>query len=204
MALLSALIATVLLMGLGVSIVLIGTLEGVLAAHDRGVRALREASLAGAHLAMADLRLQPSWSAVLAPGAGPLSAVPGRAIDPTLTPAAPWGGASLDLRQLTVEAASAADTGNGDPQLWRLYECGSLPELVAGTAGTPLYLAVWVADDPADGDADPLVDANGILAVRAAAFGPGNGMAVTAVSVRKTGRPAGPAEVRILTIRPQP
>lgn len=204
MALLSALIATVLLMGLGVSIVLIGTVEGVLAAHDRAARALREASLAGAHLAIADLRVQPSWSAVLAAGIGPVSAAPGRAIDTSLTPAAPWGGSSLDLRQLTVEAASAADTGSGDPQLWRLYECGSLPGLVPGTAGTPFYLAVWVADDPADGDADPLVDANGILAVRAAAYGPGNGMAVIAVSLRKTGSPAGPAEVRVLTIRPQP
>ena len=204
MALLAALIGTVLLMGLGVSIVLTGTVEGVLAAHDRTARALREASLAAAHLAIADLRAQPSWPAVLAPGAEPLSAAPGRALGSTLTPPAPWGGALLDLRQLTVAVAAMADTGGGDPQVWRLYEFGSLPALAPEVAGIPFYAAAWVADDRADGDGDPLTDANGILTVLAAAYGPAGSAAVTAVSVRKTIPPAGPPEVRILTIRPLP
>jgi hypothetical protein len=204
MAVLSATLASVLLMGLGVSIVLMGTTEGVLAAHDRAARALREASLAAVHLAVADLRRQPAWSAPLAAGIAPFSAAPGRAIEASVTPAAPWGGAPLDLRRLTVDVAAAADTGSGDPQVWRLYECGSLPGLVAAIATGPVYLAAWVADDPADADGDPLVDSNGILSVRAAAYGPGNGMAMTAVSVRKTTPAGGSAEVRVLTIRPQP
>ena len=204
MAVLSATLASVLLMGLGLSIVLMGTTEGVLAAHDRAGRALREASLAAVHLAVADLRRQPSWSAALAAGAAPLSAAPGRAMDTSLTPAAPWGGATLDLRQLTVAVAAAADTGSGDPQLWRLYQSGSLSELILGGPGGTAYIAAWVADDPADGDGDPLVDANGILAVRGVAYGPSGGMAVTAVSIRKTAPPAGPEEVRVLTFRPQP
>ena len=203
MALISALAATVLLMGLGVAIALSGTAEGVLAAHDSMTRALREASLAAAHLAIADLRAQPAWSSVLTAGAAPLSAAAGRARDPSLTPAAPWGGARLDLRQLTVDVAAAADSQGGDPQLWRLYEYGSLPHLVPGAAAGPFYLAVWVADDAADGDGDPSVDANGVLALRAAAFGQGDARALTAVSVGKTALPA-PAQVRILTIRPLP
>ena len=204
MALLFALIATVLLTGLGVSIVLMGTTETVLAAHDRTARALREASMAAVHLAVADLRAQPSWSAVLGAGTGPLSAAPGRATDPTLTPAAPWGGPPLDLRQITVDVGAAADTGSGDAQLWRLYEYGSLSGLIPGASTGPFYVAAWVADDPADGDGDPLLDANGIVSVRGVAFGPANMTAATAVSLRKTSPAAGPAGVRILTIRPQP
>lgn len=204
MALLSALLATVLLMGLGVSLVLLGTSEAVLAAHDRTVRALRDASMAAVFLAAADLRRQPAWSSVLAPGSTPLSAAPGRATDASVTPPAPWGGLPLDLRQLTLDVAGSAATGAGDPQLWRLYESGTLADLIPAGTDRPIYLAVWVADDPADGDGDPLVDRNGILAVRAAAFGPANAKAEIAVSVQKLTLLHGPAQVRILTIRPLP
>lgn len=203
MAVLSALFATVLLMGLGVSIVLIGTTEATLAARDRAGRALREAALAAAHLAVADLRIQPAWSAVLAAGSVPeRSAAPGRAIDPTLAPAAPWGGAPLDLRALTADVQAAADTGVGDPQVWRLYESGSLPSLAPAVLPDPWYLAVWVADDSADGDGNPLVDVNGILAIRAVALGPHQARVTTAVSVLKFTDSGGLAQVRILTVRP--
>ena len=160
--------------------------------------------MAAVELAVADLRRQPSWSAVLAAGAAPLSAVPGRATDASVTPTPPWGGPPIDLRQLTVDVAAAADTGGGEPQVWRLYEFGSLPQLVPDGSGAPLYVAAWVADDAADGDGDPLADRNGILAVRGLALGWGDTRAVTAVSIRKTGPPAGPDVVRILSIRPQP
>ena len=204
MAVLSAMLATVLLMGLAVAVVLMGTTEGVLAAHDRSARALREASIAAVQLAVADLRRQASWSAVLAAGAGPVSAAPGRAVDSTITPRPAWGGPPLDLDRLTVDVAVAADTGSGDPQVWRLYEFGSLPALTPGGASSPFYIAAWVADDAADGDGDPLADANGVLAVRGVACGPGDARATTAVSVRKTGPPGGPGALQILTIRPLP
>jgi hypothetical protein len=203
MSILAAILATVLLMGLGLSVLLLGTSEAVLAAHDRTARALREASIAVVHLTLADLRRQPSWSAVLGAGApSPSSAAPGRAVDLSLSPAAPWGGPALDLRQITVDVAAAADTAGGDAQLWRLYEYGSLPNLVPGAAAPPFYVAAWVADDRADGDGDPLTDSNGILAIRAAAFGAGDTRAVTAVSIRKTMPPSGPADVQVLAIRP--
>lgn len=203
MALLTTLLATALLMGLGLSIALVGTMEAVLGAHDRNARALREASLAAAHLAVADLRAQPSWSAVLAAGSiPPFAGVPGRAIDPGVSPPAPWGGPALDLLALTADVQAAADTGNGDPQAWRLFESGRLDRLVPGPSPGPWYLAVWVADDWADGDGNPSTDTNGILAVRAVAFGPGGGAMTTVVSVMKTIVAGEPDRVQILAIRP--
>ena len=204
MAVLSVILATTLLMGLGVSIVLLGTSEAVLAAHDRASRALREASMAAVHLTVADLRRQPSWSAVLGAGVGPISAQPGRLTEASLTLVPPWGGPPLDLRQSTVDVQAAADTGSGDPQVWRLYECGPLSRVVPAVSVPPLFVAAWVADDPADGDGDPLTDSNGILAVYAEALGPANSKAVTVVSIRKTAPPGEAAEVRILTVRPRP
>jgi len=203
MALLTTLFATALLMGLGLSIALVGTMEAVLGAHDRHARALREASLAGAHLAIADLRARPSWSAVLAAGpTPPFAAVPGRAIDSSVPPVAPWGGAPLDLQALTADVQAAADTGSGDPQAWRIFESGRLDRLLPGSAPGPWYLVVWVADDWADGDSDPSADTNGIIVVRAVAFGPGGSAMTTVVSMMKTTVAGGPDRVRVLTIRP--
>jgi hypothetical protein len=205
MAVLTALLATALLIGLGLSIALIGTTEATLAADDRTARALSEASLAGAYLATADLRTKPSWSAVLAPGPlGEVSGSLGRAVDASLTPAAPWGGPALDLRAATAAVQAAADTGGGDPQVWRLFEYGSLAQLVPAVSAGPWYLAVWVADDQVDGDGDPLTDTNGILAVRAVAFGPREARVTTAVSIRKTVVAGEPDRIRVLTIRPAP
>ena len=204
MAVLCALFATTLLMGLGVSVMLMGTAETTLAAQDRTARALREASLAALHLAVSDLRLQADWSAVLAAGSvPPFSAAPGRAIDPGVTPVAPWGGAPLDLRLLTAAVAAEANTGSGGPQVWRLFECGSLEGLAPGAPGNPWYIAAWVADDRADADANPLTDSNGTLALRAVAYGPGGAAVATAATVLKTAPPGVPGGVRILTIRPQ-
>jgi hypothetical protein len=107
------------------------------------------------------------------------------------------------LRHLTADVEAAADMGVGDAQVWRLYEYASLSQLAGSDAGSPCYVAAWVADDPADGDGDPSIDANGILAIRAVAVGPGNTRATTVVSIRKIRVPGGPDQVRILTIRPQ-
>ena len=205
MALLTALFGTALLMGLGLSLVLVGSAETTLSRRDRDARSLTRAARAAATLAVADLRALPSWAGVLQPGSQPeLSAVPGNLALATLTPTLPWGG-MLDLRAVTARAQAATDAGAipGDPSRWRLYGAASLVSLVPDAAGgMPCFLAAWVADDAVDGDGDPSTDTNGVLLVRAAAFGPGEGEAVLLLTVSREVVPEGPAVVRILTIRP--
>ena len=178
MALLTALLGTALLMGLGLSLVLMGSAETTLARRDRDARSLGHAARAAATLAVADLRALPSWTGVLQPGSPPeVSALPGRLAPVTLTPALPWGG-TLDLRAATARAQAATDGSGipGDAQRWRLYGAASLGSLAPDAAGgLPCFLAVWVADDNVDGDGDPATDTNGVLVVRGAAFGPGEG-----------------------------
>jgi hypothetical protein len=195
MALLTALLATALLMALGLSILLLGSAETTLASHDRDARALAYAARGAASVAAADLRALPSWAGLATPGAVPeVSATPGRFIDSTLVPAAPWGGAALDLRALTsrLQAESDATAPAGGPAPpWRLFEYGALARLVPESASrNPYYLVVWVADD------------NGVAVTRAVAYGPGEGRSTTEVSVFRQAVPGGLDRVRILTIRP--
>ena len=191
MALLTALLATALLMGLGLSILLLGSAETALASRDRDSRALGHAARAAASVAAAVLRALPSWAAVGAPGLAPeVSATPGQLVDSTLTPPAPWGGGVLDLRALTarLQAESDAAGSSGSAQPWRLFVYGPLARLVPESApGNPYYLVVWVAGQ------------GGTVVARSVAYGPGDGRSITEASlVRETGTNL----VRILTIRP--
>jgi hypothetical protein len=192
MALLTALFATALLMGLGLSVLLLGSAETALAARDRDSRALGQAARAAASVAAADLRALPSWAALATPGVAPeVSATPGQLIDSTLTPAAPWGGGGvLDLRALTarLQADTDAAAAPGTAPAWRLFAYGPLARLVPESSpGNPYYLVVWIA-----GEGNAVV-------TRSVAYGPGDGRSITEASlVRETGTNL----VRILTIRP--
>ena len=202
MAVVIALLATLLLTALGVSIALLGIEESMLSLHDRTARALRQAASAGAQLAVADLRLAPSWDPLLAPGAmPPLSAVPGRFLDSTMAPPAPWGGAPIDLAGATsaLQAATNASRGPADAaQTWRLYLSGPLGRASPSVAAGPWYIAVWIADDRADIDGDPSVDSNGLLSVHATASGPANASMSVDLTLRRL--PSG--AVAVATSRP--
>jgi hypothetical protein len=95
--------------------------------------------------------------------------------DASARPTAPWGGV-VDLDVLTQALQSETDSGSmwgADTPQWRLFASGSLAALGGTSHDAPVYLAVWVADDPGDRDGDPTVDANGVISVRAQAFGIG-------------------------------
>lgn len=191
MALVTALFATALLMGLGLAIALLGSAETSLAARDRDGRALGHAARAGLSIAAADLRALPAWTGVGSPGSVPeVSATVGQLVDSTLNPAAPWAGPPLDLRALTVrlqaETDAASPAGSAPP--WRLFSYGPIARLVPESGWqNPYYLVVWVADEGAN------------LVVRAVAYGPGDGRSIIEASLVR--EPA-TSRVRILTIRP--
>jgi len=191
MALLTSLFATALLMGLGLSILLLGSAETALAARDRESRALAYAARAGANIATADLRVLPSWAGVGAPGiVAEVSATAGQLVDSTLVPAAPWGGPRLDLRALTarLQAESDAVAPSGSAASWRLFSYGPMARLVPESGWqNPFYLVVWVADEGSN------------LVTRSVAYGPGDGRSITEASLVREPVTNG---VRILTIRP--
>ena len=206
MAILSALLTTALLTTLALTLALLGLEEAMLASHDRSARALQQASMAAINLAVADLRAASEWDLALSAGAqAEISGAPGRLTDTTLSPPSPWDGVPIDLRAQTARLQAIADAerrpGDG-PQIWRLLIYGRFDRAAPGASAGPWYIAVWVADDRADTDGDPLRDTNRAVALRAVAFGPADGIAASgAVAARRT-TSEGSDEVSLLTVRP--
>ena len=186
----------VLLLGLslvgviGACLVALSIGETVFAAHGRELTEARWAAEAAAEYAVAELTRASDWNAVLVGLAGSAFTDPDpapRLVDQT----------SLDLVRLDAEVqagrGTAADWGVDTPR-WVRYAWGPLARVWPGEVTSPFYVVAWVADDPFDGDGDPLVDANGLVQVRAEAFG-GLGARRAAVAVISR-RGSGPGPVR--------
>jgi hypothetical protein len=84
-----------------------------------------------------------------------------------------------------------------DNPKWTLYAYGPLGNMLTGTLAatinSQMYVVVWVADDPAENDGNPLQDGNaqtnpgsGVLAMRAEAFGPNGTHRVIEATVART------------------
>jgi hypothetical protein len=94
-------------------------------------------------------------------------------VDSSTSPVTAAGPIDLVAMTSALQTRSDADGrwGPNNP-VWRLYAYGSLEALVgAGSVGTPLYLAAWVADDPSEVDGTPAADSNGVVLVRGRALG---------------------------------
>jgi hypothetical protein len=195
MALVASLFATALLAGLGLSLVLLGSAETTLAAHDVRAQAAAHAAQAALSLAQSELRMRESWAGVLAAGASAdACAEPGRFTDASLQPTAPWDGSGLDLHALTARRQAASDAlvpaGVTGP-LWRLFEYGPISRLIPSDARRhPYYVVVWAADGR-----------GGMVLLHSAAIGPAG---VTADVDASVARGAGGTSLVRLAIRAQP
>ena len=181
MALVGALMAMMLLTALGVALMLVSSIETAISAYYRAAQEGLHVADAGIERALQDLLLAPSWTDILAGG------VTSSFIGSTTAPTLP-DGSTLDLATETARLQREIDSsdlwGSNNP-VWRLYAYGPLARLAPTGVGSAAYVAIWVADDPADGepdaasgDSNPLVDSNGILTLRAKAYG--------AMGVRRT------------------
>jgi hypothetical protein len=161
------LLATAVLNGIGAGLITVTNTETAIASNYRIAGELTYAAEAGANAAISDLGRVATWTSVLS------GVVRSPFCDTTLTPTTAFGD-RLDLSALTMtmQAASDADARRGaDNPRWRLYLYQPL-SAIARTALASSYVVVWVADDAAEADADPQTDSNGLIAMRAEAFGP--------------------------------
>jgi len=162
----AVLMLSAVLSGLGLGLVTLTNTETAIAANYREASDVLHAADAAAECALADIRRASSFTSVLAGTSAPSFR------DASLTPVTS-SGVRLDLTALTVslqaESDAAISLGANNPR-WSVFVNRSMATLVASPAATT-YAVAWVADDPADGDSDPLRDSNGVLTVRAMAFG---------------------------------
>lgn len=184
-ALVIALMAMMLLMALGAATVMVSRTETAIASNYRNSHEALYAADAAVERVIQDLLMVPRWDDVLA-GVVKSGFVHGSDSAPTTLP----GGGRLTLTAATTQLQSESDTvgrwGANNPQ-WRLYAWGPLSQLIPGASiDSPMFVAVWVADDPAETDNAPLVDANGTLTIHAEALGPGGTRKVIEVTVART------------------
>jgi Tfp pilus assembly protein PilX len=196
-ALIIALMAMMLLTALGATVFMVSRTESAIAGNYRDSQEALYAADAAIERVVQDLLMVPRWNDILAnSGSGVAGVTSSFTIgNPGAQIALPAGG-KVTLNTATASLQAATDTENlwgpNNPQ-WRLYAWGPLSELLSpATIDTNMFVAVWIADDPADGpdlvnpDGNPLLDANGTLTIRAEAIGAGGTRKTIEVTVART------------------
>ncbi|MGH9147692.1 MAG: pilus assembly PilX N-terminal domain-containing protein [Vicinamibacterales bacterium] len=189
-ALFIALMATMLLSALGLGLVLTTTTEVLIVGNYRNAQEGLYAADAALERVLPELGAARDWDPILR------GEVRSAFVDGASSGARLLGdGSTLDLIEATNKAncgkattcsiaemnASTDDRpwGANNPH-WRLFAHSRVDALLSnGMVRSPVYVVVWVADDSAENDGDPAKDGStqsnpgrGMVAVRAAAYGP--------------------------------
>ena len=194
-ALIIALMSVMLLTALGAAVVMVSNTETMIAANHRNSSEALYAADAALERVVQDLLMIPRWNDVLN-GTVQSSFIDGSM---TTTKALPAGGTlTLCCDQNTATAQLQSDTdslnlwGANNPQ-WKLFAWGPMSEILDNTSlDSKMYVAVWIADDPADSidgvnaDGNPLADSNGTLTLHAEALGPSGTRKVIELTVART------------------
>jgi hypothetical protein len=196
-ALVVALMSLILLTILGLALVLTTSTETMIASNfSAGQEALYAADSA-VELAVQDLLTVSDWNTLLA-GTTVSAFIDGPPSGDRTLP----GGNTLNLMHLLnttncgkKAACSAADMDavtaerpwRANNPRWQMYAYGGINDMIpTRTINSLFYVVVMVADDPAETDDDPTKDANGVIAMRAEAFGPGNSHKLIMVTLART------------------
>ena len=195
-ALIIALMSMMLLTALGAAVVMVSRTETAIANNYKNSQEALYAADAAVERVVQDLLMVPRWNDILG-GTVQSSFIDGAAGAQKTLP----GGGKILLDgpgSATAELQATTDAANlwgaNNPQ-WRLFAWGPLSELLdTVTIDSPMYVAVWVADDPADAspstpgvaDGNPLSDLNGTLTLHAEAIGPGGTRKIIEVTVART------------------
>ncbi|HVL70102.1 MAG TPA: pilus assembly PilX N-terminal domain-containing protein [Vicinamibacterales bacterium] len=193
-ALVLALMSMMLLTALGAAVVMVSRTETAIASNYKNSQEALYAADAAIERVVQDLLMIPHWNKILQGDASATSSFIAGSPSNIVLPS----GHRIDLNAATADLQAQTNTANlwgtNNPQ-WRLFAWGPISEMLGpGRIDSPMYVAVWVADDPADAspmtpnvpDGNPLSDLNGTLTLRAEAFGPGGTRKVIEVTVART------------------
>ena len=184
-ALIIALMAMMLLTALGAAVVMVSNTETHIASNYRNSQEALYAADAAVERVVQDLLMVPRWNDILN-GTANSSFVDGSsAVRKTLP-----GGGTMTLTAATTQLQNDTDAinlwGANGPQ-WSLFAWGPMNDMLpTQIIDSPMYVAVWVADDPAETDGNPLADTNGVLTLHAEAIGPSGTRKIVEVTVART------------------
>lgn len=192
-ALIIALMSMMLLTALGAAMIMVSNTETLIADNYRNSQEALYAADAAAERVVQDLLMVPRWNDILS-GTAKSAFVDGGIADQKTLPSGGrvtlCCGTNTATGQLQAETDAANLWGANNPR-WQLFAWGPLSDILPGTIRSPMYVAVWIADDPADSqggaiDGNPLADVNGTLTVHAEAYGPAGTRKVVEVTVART------------------
>ena len=184
-ALIIALMAMMLLTALGAAVVMVSSTETHISSNYRNGQEALYAADAAVERVMQDLLMIPRWNDILN-GSAQSGFVDGGASGQKTLP----GGGVMTLTSATAALQADTDTlnqwGANNPH-WQLFAWGPLSDMLPNDViDSPMYVAVWVADDPAETDGNPAADVNGTLTLHAEAIGPSGSRKVVEVTIART------------------
>jgi hypothetical protein len=189
-ALILVLLVTSFLSAIGLGLVLIVIMDRLATGNVRGSVAMLYAADAAIELAARDLAMIEDWSLALTGASrsgfvdvGPIGgvrAIPGGgAVDLTAATNLLNCGKAMTCSDAEMDANSKERPWGVNNARWQLYAYGPFRDIAQLARPEPCYLAVWVADDAREEDADPLSDGKadgtpgqGVVRLRAEAYGP--------------------------------
>lgn len=187
-ALIIALMSMMLLTALGAAVIMVSNTESRIADNYRNSQEALYAADAAAERVVQDLLMIPRWNDILngtAKSAFVDGTIGGQKTLPAGGRVTLCCGANTATGQLQAETDIANLWGPDNPS-WQLFAWGPISDLLPGVVRSPMYVAVWIADDPAEDDGNPAADVNGTLTVHAEAYGPSGTRKVVEVTVART------------------
>lgn len=209
LALLLALMTLLMLSALGMALTMTTMSETAGARNYRdGIEALYAADGAIERV-IQDLRAAPDWNRLLAgamtsafidgPPFGVRETVAGRLNLTEATNMLRCGKTTTCSEADMTERTDDRPWGPNSPR-WQLFASGSIADMLPGVLASWIYVVVWIGDDPADNDNDPLLDGGpppdgtepeenpglDVLALQAHAYGPGGVRRAVEVTVGRT------------------
>ena len=197
-ALIVALLSMLLLSALGIGLMMTTMSETLISANYRDGGEALYAADAGIERVMQDLLTIPEWDTLLAADNAKSSFTDGEEPGLRYLP----DGSPLNLVSATnvlncnktvscttaeMNAWSMERPWSTNNPRWRLVGYSPIADIIeTGTVRSAMYVAIWIADDQAETDGDPTNDVNGVLLMRAQAFGPGGTGSIVEVTLGRT------------------
>jgi hypothetical protein len=182
-ALIIVLLATMLLTGLALSLVMLTSSETLITANYRNGQDSLYAADAAVERVMQDLLTVAQWNDLLRTDNLQSSYTEGPLI--VTMP----NGQTIDVLKERDRVQYESDRinlwGTNNPQ-WRVYAWGPLANMLPDGVDSRAFVMVLVADDPSESDSDPQHDVNGVLTLHAEAWSTGGAHRVIEATVART------------------
>ncbi len=184
-ALIVALMASMLLTALGMALIMVTDTENMITANYRNNNEALYAADAAVERVVQDLLLVPDWNRIWSEN------LKSSFIDNSnCTGTADTVAGRINLTAATTQLQNQTNAENlwgANNPVWRPYACGAIRDLLPDqTLESTMYAVIWTGDDPSETDGNPQADANGVLTLHAEAYGAGGTRKVIEVTVART------------------